>query len=129
MAGRDVVPRSNSLTIVAFDNEDTDPAVASDAPNQWGVAEIVAEATPGTSLLSLSRVNHLLFDEPAVFGGNKDRAARDAALARSRNLVDAIGAEIADVSIKRVRRHARPLYSSDRQRIESSRTGTDDQCP
>ncbi len=91
-----------ALTIVAFGNEGDDRAVATDAPAQWGVPEIVAEATPGTNLLSMSRANHLLFREPVVFGAGKDIAARDAALARARDLVAAIGAEIADVAIKRV---------------------------
>lgn len=87
---------------MAFGNEGDDPAVATDAPAQWGVPEIVAEATPGTNFLSMSRANHLLFREPVGFGAGKDIAARDAALARARDLVAAIGAEIADVAIKRV---------------------------
>jgi hypothetical protein len=90
------------MTIVAFDNEGKDYAWASDALSEWMLPQLVIEATPGTSLLSLSRVNHLLFREPVVFGGAGDRTARDAAIARAGALVDAIGAEIADVSIKRV---------------------------
>lgn len=92
----------SEMTVVAFDTEGKDYAWASETPSEWRLPELVAEATPGTSLLSLSGVNHLLFRQPVVFGDEEDRAAREAALLRARALTDALEAEIATVSIKRV---------------------------